>query len=156
MKCPCGSAKDYQLCCGPYHKMTKIPATAEELMRSRYSAYTLADMEYINNTMQGKAAGGFDIEEAKSWAKNTTWIELKIIESANIGPNQDFVEFMVHFIQNDRLNYMHERSEFHRIDGRWFYVDGVQITTKGSLEKIGRNTLCPCNSKKKYKNCHQK
>ena len=47
MKCPCHSGKNYDLCCGPYHKNQKLPETALHLMRSRYSAYALDLADYI-------------------------------------------------------------------------------------------------------------
>lgn len=36
--CPCSPAKRYADCCGPLHTGTAVAATAEALMRSRYSA----------------------------------------------------------------------------------------------------------------------
>ena len=50
----------------------------------------------------------------------------------------------------------HERAEFSRIDGRWFYIDGEMIKAKPVVReapKVGRNEPCPCGSGKKYKKC---
>ena len=37
--CPCGSGTAYDGCCGRLHRGAAQALTAEELMRSRYSAY---------------------------------------------------------------------------------------------------------------------
>jgi len=42
--CPCGSQKTYESCCGNFHSGLALPETAEELMRSRYSAYVKQDV----------------------------------------------------------------------------------------------------------------
>ena len=59
--CPCGSKKNYADCCQPFIELKKIPETPEQLMRSRYTAYTQANMDYIVRTMRGKAAADFDL-----------------------------------------------------------------------------------------------
>ena len=50
MKCPCHSKKRYADCCGPLHKGTRPAATPEELMRSRYSAFALGEVDYLAKT----------------------------------------------------------------------------------------------------------
>ena len=48
--CLCGSTLTYGDCCQPFHSAKQIPATAEALMRSRYTAYTLRDGAYLQAT----------------------------------------------------------------------------------------------------------
>ena len=48
--CPCTSKKPYDRCCGPYHSGGKVPETAEQLMRSRFSAYALGKADYLRTT----------------------------------------------------------------------------------------------------------
>jgi len=45
--CPCESGKSLQDCCFPYLQGDRQPATAEQLMRSRYTAFTLSDEAYL-------------------------------------------------------------------------------------------------------------
>lgn len=52
--CPCGSKISYSSCCGLYHSAKAIAPTPEALMRSRYTAYTQANFDYIKATMRGK------------------------------------------------------------------------------------------------------
>ena len=47
MECPCLSQKNYEDCCGPIHSGEKAVQTAEELMRSRYSAFVKQEIDFI-------------------------------------------------------------------------------------------------------------
>ena len=47
--CPCGGFL-YSSCCAPLHRGECQAATAEQLMRSRYSAYALGEVEYLLQT----------------------------------------------------------------------------------------------------------
>ena len=47
--CPCGGP-EYERCCGRYIDNGEIPETAEQLMRSRYSAYVLHKEPYLKST----------------------------------------------------------------------------------------------------------
>lgn len=157
MKCPCGSQLDYQHCCGQYIDGDKLPATAEALMRSRFTAYAQANIEYIDKTMQGPATNNFNPVSAKEWAETCQWQRLQVLKSQAISANQAYVEFIAHYTSAGRQQYLHEVSEFRRIQGRWYYVDGEQpIISRNpntKQNKVGRNDPCPCGSGKKYKKC---
>ncbi len=154
--CPCGFPNDYALCCEPYLADKKIPLSPEALMRSRYTAYSLADITYIVKTMRGKPLNGFDEAKARLWAERATWLGLNVINTRNETPDRGYVEFIARFIDGDQLKSIHEISEFHLDHGHWFYVDGSppvkSVTSKN--KPIARNSLCPCGSQKKFKNCH--
>lgn len=150
--CCCGSGQSYAQCCQPYHQGQSVPATPEALMRSRYSAYCLADIPYIQATMAGKASTGYDPVSAKTWAKNVIWIRLQVLNTGQSFPTQGYVEFIASFVEGKTLYHMHEISEFHLIDGRWFYVDGIRKPT--TTVQISCNMPCPCGSSKKWKHCH--
>ena len=47
--CPCGGA-NYASCCGRFIDGGELPDTAEQLMRSRYTAYTLRNDAYLKAT----------------------------------------------------------------------------------------------------------
>jgi SEC-C motif domain protein len=152
--CPCGTEKMYQVCCEPYITHQKIPASPEALMRSRYTAYTLADVAYIKQTMQGHALFGFDEASAARWAKRVAWLDLHVINTPTPSDITGHVEFRARFIEDGCLHTLHEVSEFLHEAGRWFYVDGEQVPK--APEKLARNSMCPCKSGKKYKQCHGK
>jgi SEC-C motif domain protein len=153
--CPCGSNTDYTQCCGVFINEGKTPASAEQLMRSRYTAYTQANINYIERTMRAPANADFDPDATKTWAQQVEWIKLEI---ANIkeGKQKSFIEFFVIYSHNQKRYVMHELSEFHFEDGSWYYVNGIapEIKKKPIVsDKFSRNEPCPCGSQKKYKKC---
>lgn len=152
--CPCGSLYPYVQCCSTYLNEQATPATPEALMRSRYTAYSQANITYIQKTMQGKAAVGFDAESAKHWASSVHWLGLKVLKATPHPTERSigYVEFQAKYLNKDTLHTMHEISEFQNVDGVWFYVDGQQIPIP--KQRIGRNAPCPCGSERKFKNCH--
>lgn len=153
--CPCCSQTAYESCCQPLLDYQQIAQTPEQLMRSRYTAYSHARTDYIKKTMMGKPLLHFNEDEAKKWAQKVTWLHLKVIDSTIEHSEQGFVEFIATFIENNQLKSIHERSEFHLQNNHWFYVDGVNNEHKKHHPKIARNSTCPCGSGKKYKNCHE-
>lgn len=54
-RCACGTDKPYGKCCRPYHTAQFIPSDAEELLRSRYSAYAYRLPSYIMKTTHTSA-----------------------------------------------------------------------------------------------------
>jgi len=151
--CPCGSQCNYASCCGKYLEGNRVPVTPEELMRSRYTAYSLANIPYVKKTMRGKPLAGFNEKEAEHWAKNVVWIGLRVVNTS-LEEDVGYVEFIAQFMESHYLRSIHENSVFHKHEGAWFYVDGVQQPTKKVV--ISRNMSCPCGSQKKFKNCHAK
>ncbi len=141
--CPCGTSKNYEHCCGPYILGEATPPSPEALMRSRYTAYTKANADYIAASQTGPAAQSFDANASKTWAQQVQWQGLEVFNSEqqnDIG----FVAFRANFKNNEQAQNIFEKSEFRRIDGKWLYFDAVKIT---------RNDLCPCGSGNKYKKC---
>ena len=62
--CVCDSGKLSNACCDLYISGQKPAPNPESLMRSRYTAYTQANIDYIVATMRGAALDGFNLEEA--------------------------------------------------------------------------------------------
>ena len=148
--CPCGSKKNYLDCCEPFIIGKQICATPEQLMRSRYSAYTQVNLDYIKATMRGNALLGFQEQNTLRWAKRVRWIGLKVISSVI---SSGIVEFEAGYVDGTKLCYIHERSEFVRTEGRWYYVGGQHFPTPQN-KVISRTSDCPCGSMRKFKNCH--
>lgn len=122
--CPCGSSESYMDCCGHFIEVDMVPQTPEELMRSRYTAYTQANIPYIIKTMRGKAAKGFDPVEAYQWASSVHWDGLEVLRTYLKGKNVGFVEFIATFRSGLHVQRMRELSEFHRHEGKWYYMNG--------------------------------
>ncbi|AUR51314.1 YchJ family protein [Aquella oligotrophica] len=125
-KCKCGSNKDYQVCCGIYINDNKLPDTPEQLMRSRYTAYTMANIDYIVKTMQGKPLVAYDQKESTLWAQSVIWQKLEVLNSS-MNNDQGVVEFKAYYNDANRNVILHEISQFRRKDGRWYYIDGEII-----------------------------
>ncbi|HTM64609.1 MAG TPA: YchJ family metal-binding protein [Gammaproteobacteria bacterium] len=122
MKCPCGSQRSYRDCCEKFISGKALPETAEELMRSRYSAFATHQYEYIADTMLPPAANHFDLAEEKATAGQIQWIKLEVIKSSI-----NMVEFRAYFRDNNGDGVIHERSRFVRKKGKWYYVDGMHF-----------------------------
>jgi len=126
--CPCGSDHDYAACCEPYLAGQASPKTPEALMRSRYTAYTMANIDYIQKTQRGKAALGFNALDACVWAKRMTWTKLEVLSTRLENSKKGHVEFIATFIDAGVSQSMHEKSEFIKKAGQWFYVDGAHVS----------------------------
>lgn len=149
--CPCGTNKPYLACCGLYISGTQNAPTPETLMRSRYTAYTEGNIDYIEKTMRGAALEGFDKKSAQDWALQMKWLGLNVITATQDGASGT-VEFMASYSHNNQQVNMHERSSFQCDQGLWYYTDGVSLENH-ARNKVGRNELCPCGSHKKFKKC---
>jgi SEC-C motif domain protein len=156
ISCPCGSTQTFEKCCEALIS-GEPAATAEALMRSRYSAFVLGKLDYIQKTCAGEAALTFDRAELQRSLTRTEWLglEIKEIEAGGAGDTSGFVTFTVSFRQGGRLFTQTEKSEFRRIGSEWRYCKGELDLKSGqaAVGKIGRNGPCPCGSGKKYKKC---
>lgn len=124
--CPCDSNKRFSQCCWPYIAGKAVPPSAETLMRSRYTAYSRANIAYIEATQRGQAAARFDAAEAKQWAQAAKWLGLKVLRAEHGGAKDEagVVEFIATYKLLGQIQEIHEVSEFQKIDGRWFYIKG--------------------------------
>lgn len=155
--CPCGSGRTYDICCGPFIAGKARPATAEELMRSRYSAYAQRAVDYIVETCLRDEEHDIDEEATRKWAENARWMGLRILHTDKGGPSdtEGMVEFIATYSMDGLREEHHEKARFEKRDGRWIYVEGEIIpeTVIRDGPKVGRNDPCPCGSGKKYKKC---
>lgn len=151
--CLCGSGIEYQQCCGFFHSGEKIPATAEALMRSRYSAYVLRNAAYLQETWDAtKRPEAIDFSREK-----IDWFRLEIIDTkkGGIKDNKGVVVFKAFYVQDGEEHVMNEISRFTKINGRWVYLDGVikSMGKVGLQTNQGKNAPCSCGSDKKFKRC---
>jgi SEC-C motif-containing protein len=144
--------------CLPFIRGEKLPATAAELMASRYVAYSLAEVDYILATHDPATQSETDREATEDWAKKAKFTGLKILstERGEAGDDTGEVEFQAFFTAEGTEHMHHERSTFVRKDGKWFFAEGtqVQIPKRREEPKVGRNDPCFCGSGKKHKKCH--
>jgi SEC-C motif-containing protein len=125
--CPCTSKKPYDRCCGPFHAGTALPETAEQLMRSRFSAYALGKVDYLIFTRVDAKRADEDPEELAQYCKSVSCVGLKILSKEKGGKADDtgIVTFHASLQANGRRSLHIETSSFAREQGKWVYVDGV-------------------------------
>lgn len=116
--CPCGG-KDFAACCGRYLEDGELPATAEQLMRSRYTAYVLGREAYLKDTWHPSTRP----QEAVAQDDGVKWLGLEVRRHVPQG-DEATVEFVARYKVGGRAHRLHELSRFRREGGRWYYVDG--------------------------------
>jgi SEC-C motif-containing protein len=136
--CPCGGGL-FASCCNPYLAGDAVPPSAEQLMRSRYSAFALRNEAYLRATWHASTlpAGAIvDPDEKLQWLGLEVKSALRLRQrKANLPEQQDTdstadtVEFVARFKVGGRAHRLHEVSNFVREPDsagvlRWFYVDG--------------------------------
>jgi SEC-C motif domain protein len=124
--CPCKSRETYAACCLPFHHGNVKPDTAEQLMRSRYSAYFFRLVDYLVSTTHPDTRDpGLKLELEKT-IHDVKWRFLTIIGSSKGGKEDKVgkVEFVAEYFINGQPQELHERSRFKRYKGAWKYLDG--------------------------------
>lgn len=113
-------------CCGPLHDGVPAP-TALALMRSRYTAYVRSAIDYLIETHDVSTRSGADRATIAKFARDTGWLGLEIVGTERGSENDEdgIVEFIARGITNRQPFIQRERSRFRRVDGRWYYVDGL-------------------------------
>ncbi len=156
--CPCGSNLSFAECCEPVIEGRRPAATAEELMRSRYSAYAKHQIEYLRTSLHPEHREDFDEKNTRQWAESSEWHSMQIIQTRNGRPEdtEGQVEFIVTFTQNGTRMTHHELGNFKKVDGIWYFETGEAVAPKPVVRaapKTGRNDPCPCGSGLKFKKC---
>jgi SEC-C motif-containing protein len=119
--CPCGSGLSYRACCEPLHDNREQAATAEQLMRSRYSAYAFGRLDHVFRTWHPRTRPA-----AVEPDPELTWTGLTVLatEAGKPGDDEGVVEFEAAYRTGDGPGVLRERSRFRRRAGRWVYLDG--------------------------------
>jgi len=166
--CPCGSNFPFTDCCGPLIRGTSYPDTAEDLMRSRYTAFTQKNWEYLVITSHPEEKkemaklGPALIEEGVVWEK----LEIAGVRAGGRDDSEGQVDFVAHYKKDDKAQTLRESSRFYKINGHWVYsrkdstLPPVAVAPQKKAQtfvrgeaKIGRNDPCSCGSGKKFKKC---
>jgi SEC-C motif-containing protein len=121
--CPCGRPKAYGECCGRLHEGSAKAATAEALMRSRYSAFAVADEGYLLRSWHPDTRpASVDLDPS------TEWVRLEVLGTGDGTPfhNEGTVEFRAHYREGGQACELHEHSRFLRHEGAWVYLDALE------------------------------
>jgi SEC-C motif-containing protein len=105
----------YSSCCGRFHRGEAAPDSPEQLMRSRYAAYAVGDLDYVFRTWHPRTR-----PDDLSPTPGLTWTGLEVLAA-----NDDEVDFIAHFTTPDGAGELRERSRFEQRGGRWVYVEAI-------------------------------
>jgi SEC-C motif-containing protein len=123
-RCPCGTGLPYAECCGRLHDGTATAATAEQLMRSRYSAFAVGDAAHLLATWHSSTRPRrLELDPAVRW----TGLEVMVTTGGTLLAAEGTVEFRASHVVGGVPGAQHENSRFVREDGRWRYLDGVAL-----------------------------
>ena len=89
-------------------------------MRSRYSAYVLGLVDYLEATWHPSTRPA-DLAPLPAGLR---WLGLEVRRHVRQDEDHALVEFVARSKQGGRAERLHETSRFVREDGRWYYVDG--------------------------------
>ncbi len=131
--CPCGSGQELSGCCGRYLDGAEVAPTAEVLMRSRYTAYTLLREEYLLATWHASTC---PTQLGLAEDVPTKWLGLEIKRHEQRDDTHAIVEFVARYKVNGRARRLHEVSRFMREAGRWFYLDGDIEATPAAAQRL--------------------
>ncbi|HIG36940.1 MAG TPA: zinc chelation protein SecC [Oceanospirillaceae bacterium] len=124
MNCYCKSDLLFANCCQPFIEGRQVAATAEQLMRSRYSAFCLHNEPYLKLTWHPTTR-----PEAIDFDEQQHWLGLKIISShdGGVGDSVGQVEFVARYKIHGRAYRLHENSDFVMQNGSWQYTQGTLL-----------------------------
>ncbi|HEY0509045.1 MAG TPA: YchJ family protein [Blastococcus sp.] len=123
--CPCGTGLPLDECCGRLHDGTAPAATAEQLMRSRYSAFVLGDAGYLLATWHPTTRPRtLDLDPHVRW----TGLDVLATTGGSLLGSEGTVEFRAHYVRDGGAGAQHENSRFVREGGHWRYLDGVSLS----------------------------
>lgn len=126
MKCPCLSKKSFEDCCEPFLDQLEDPKTAEELMRSRYTAFSKNYADYLVKTHPPKTRHTVSKKDLSNFCKEVEFYKLEIIETEN-GKQEDdsgIVAFKAYYQFKNKKEIIPERSFFEKVNGLWMYLGG--------------------------------
>lgn len=146
--CPCGVGH-YETCCQPLHLGQAVATTAQQLMRSRYSAFAKHEIDYLVKTTALGQQHVLDVKAISDWSKANQWLKLDIVQAQEkLDKIHAQVEFKAHYVAQDQPRQIHhEVSHFVQQNGQWYFLDP---TTE---QHITMKQACICGSGKKFKQC---
>jgi len=118
------------------------------LMRSRYSAFALQQINYILQTTALGQQSALDRAAIADWSQSNQWLKLDVVQhQPKLDKTHALVEFKAHYHDGTQAHVHHEVSHFVLHQQQWYFLDptlDMQITMKQP---------CICGSGKKFKQC---
>lgn len=164
-ECPCGSVFPYTDCCGSLIRGGTGADTAEDLMRSRYTAHVMKEWDYLVETRHPDERKG--LRDLETENEGVEWKKLEVFHSeGGLEDQEGEVTYAATFEKDGKEETLRETAKFIKEGGRWYYcgkrsqpkIEAPKTTRSGkpfvrTEAKVGRNDPCTCGSGKKYKKC---
>lgn len=125
--CPCGSGLAFVTCCKSIIDGKSIAYSAEQLMRSRYSAFVAGDVDYLLRSHHPSTRPIKERSQMLQWMNSVQWLGLTILDTV-AGQSTDskgYVEFKAFYVEGNQTQIIHEKSLFEKENGCWVYVNGI-------------------------------
>lgn len=151
MNCHCGSGLEYQACCKAFHDGDKIATRAEDLLRSRFSAFVTNNFRYNYDTTSSANRSENLLQSLSKVADETKWQSLLILERFPDNDPLPRIRYVAFFQRGGNWYQIHELSFFSFENGALRYDRGEFLKP----HTLGRNEACWCGSGKKLKRCHE-
>lgn len=121
-RCPCLSGLPLDECCGPVHADHVRAVTAEQLMRSRFSAFAVGDVAHLRRTWHPSTRPAtLELDPDRRWYR----LDVLSTTAGGMFDDEGTVQFEAFHRSPGGRGSQHEVSRFVREDGRWYYLDGV-------------------------------
>ena len=118
--CFCGNNQPFSACCESFLLKKSKPSTAEQLMRSRYTAYVVKAIDYLMDTTHPSQRKYYSKNALLKWANQCQWKRLQILMST-------VNEVAFSAVYADSKGNLHEHREWSTFifeNGSWYYLEG--------------------------------
>jgi SEC-C motif domain protein len=120
LDCYCDSGFEFSECCVKFIDNREISSTPEELMRSRYSAYKIKNIDYLVATTHPDYRKYYSRKSISNWANSVVFMKLMIKKAEG-----NRVKFTAVFKdESGKLQEHREDSLFKFENGKWYYLEG--------------------------------
>ena len=153
--CPCGKGL-FGNCCQLVLNDHSNALTAEQLMRSRYSAFCVKDMDYLVKSFLTEKSRSAIVTNFNKMFEARDWLSLTITETVAGGESDrsGIVQFYAVYSLVDEPGsrfFTNERSRFTKeADGLWYF----RSSESSRKIDLAADSECWCGSGKRFKDCH--
>ncbi len=121
-RCPCTSGESFGECCGPLLAGTRRAATAQALMRSRFTAFAVGDAAYLLASWHpATRPRELDLDESLDWYR----LDIHAAGGGTPFEKTGEVTFTAHYRVDGERAKLREHSRFERVDVEWKYLDAL-------------------------------
>lgn len=128
--CPCGSGERYRVCCRPFHRNEAEAKDCRTLVRSRFCAYALKEVDYLWKTLHPEHPDRKEDETAvkvklRAGATALKFVRLELLDADERAPGQTSrVLFTAEIYEKGKPRGLMEASEFRHDGAGWRYFGG--------------------------------